>query len=1081
MNTSTRIALLILCLLFTSLTYAQQTYYISSSGNDANSGTSESRPWKSMAKINSVSFGPGDKILFKRGDRWGQELLPRSSGSPGKSIVIGAYGSGNKPIIAPTSGPYAVNVRIRSYILIENLHVIAPPKGHGIALRGDARGNEVRYCLVEGNKSNDSQSGITFSVILEGKYGTSNQVHNNEVFNFFEGIVGSGGLKNGGLVENNYIHDARPGGEDGIVAKRGDFEGLIIRNNEIKGWRDDGIDLYGGNNVIVEYNLVHDVASQLNGSGNGIKAGGTGVKSENCIIRYNKVYNLNPSSSSGLKNGISTNGGDKAQIYGNLIYNVKGEAIAIPKESNDITIYHNTAISNSKEALYVGGTNVTIRNNIFWGGGRDLNINQPVKGSNNLFVDGAKQTKYAGSNDITAPASQVFANVSGKDYHLKAGSPAIDKGMVISGYNASIEKISIKGAPDIGAYEFGGSTAPTPSEDLKVNAGGDQSLTLPANSISLSAQVTGASGASVSYQWTKKNGPSATLENSTTSKLSVRNMQAGSYTFAVTAQASGRSATDEVVVSVKPKAAESPSPPSSDNGLRYRYYEGAWNSLPNFDQQKVIKQGVVSNFDLEVRQRNYDFAVVYDGSINITTPGTYTFYTASDDGSKLYIDGKQIVNNDGLHGQQERDGTITLTKGKHAIEVRYFERSGQEVLEISYAGPGVSKRRIPSDVLSPDKGSNPPGDEPTAPEAPSPSTEAWLEAECANSIGDVWQLINDEKAAGGSYLKVGPGNSSSRSVPTSADSRLMFNFSVSQAGQYKIFTRHRADNQGDNSFWIQINDGSWIDAHVGIQPGVFVWAQVESTTYSLQKGNNQIRVAFREPNARLDKIYVTLTGGAPSDKGGSATNCGASPAPVAPQPTPTNGIVSVKIQDKTVSLPQKQVTLRGIGDGPNPFRGYRWEKVSGPSVRMEDQNTANAQLYDLQVGPYVFRFTATDSEGNSGSGKMTLTVTSGKNAHLAQQQKKTILSELPATTVTEMSVYPNPVVDRKVFIRLPDTVEEAVVQVYSYDGRLLRTVRRTATQGIIALGEDALPTERGAFLLSIKTAHQQHTFRLLMD
>ena len=247
-----------------------------------------------------------------------------------------------------------------------------------------------------------------------------NKVIGNEITNCFEGILGSGGMRGGGIVENNYIHDMRPGGEDGIVAKRGNYEGLIIRNNEIKGWRDDGIDLFGGINVIVEYNKIHDVASQLNGSGNGIKAGGATVKSENCIIRYNTVYNNNSSGSSGVRNGISSNGGDNMKIYGNLIYNVKGEAIAVPSGSNNVAIYHNTAISNSKEALYVAGTGTTAKNNILWGGNRTLNINTSVSGSNNVFINGANQSKYSGSNDINASASEVFANVSGKDYRLKS-------------------------------------------------------------------------------------------------------------------------------------------------------------------------------------------------------------------------------------------------------------------------------------------------------------------------------------------------------------------------------------------------------------------------------------------------------------------------------------------------------------------------------------------------------------------------------------------------------------------------------------------------------------------------------------
>ncbi len=45
-------------------------YYVSSSGNDANSGTSESSPWKTLNKVNSFTPKPGDQILFKRGEEW---------------------------------------------------------------------------------------------------------------------------------------------------------------------------------------------------------------------------------------------------------------------------------------------------------------------------------------------------------------------------------------------------------------------------------------------------------------------------------------------------------------------------------------------------------------------------------------------------------------------------------------------------------------------------------------------------------------------------------------------------------------------------------------------------------------------------------------------------------------------------------------------------------------------------------------------------------------------------------------------------------------------------------------------------
>ncbi len=74
------------------------TYYVSSStGNDANAGTSTSVPWKTIAHVNGQTFQPGDSILFKRGDVWNESLAPGSSGSLGNPIKFDAYGSGAAP------------------------------------------------------------------------------------------------------------------------------------------------------------------------------------------------------------------------------------------------------------------------------------------------------------------------------------------------------------------------------------------------------------------------------------------------------------------------------------------------------------------------------------------------------------------------------------------------------------------------------------------------------------------------------------------------------------------------------------------------------------------------------------------------------------------------------------------------------------------------------------------------------------------------------------------------------------------------------------------------------------------------
>lgn len=77
------------------------TYYIdSANGSDSNSGTSQSSAWQTIAKVNASEFAPGDRILFKRGDVWREQLSLSSSGQPGAPILIDAYGSGAAPIIS---------------------------------------------------------------------------------------------------------------------------------------------------------------------------------------------------------------------------------------------------------------------------------------------------------------------------------------------------------------------------------------------------------------------------------------------------------------------------------------------------------------------------------------------------------------------------------------------------------------------------------------------------------------------------------------------------------------------------------------------------------------------------------------------------------------------------------------------------------------------------------------------------------------------------------------------------------------------------------------------------------------------
>lgn len=96
------------------------------------------------------------------------------------------------------------------------------------------------------------------------------------------------------------------------------------------------------------------------------------------------------------------------------------------------------------------------------------------------------------------------------------------------------------------------------------------------------------------------------------------------------------------------------------------------------------------------------FGAQYTGKVTVATAGTWTFYTNSDDGSKLWVNGTEVVDNDGLHGMLERSGTISLTEGTHDFVVQLFENGGGVGLIVSWQGPGgsPSKEVIPSSAFT---------------------------------------------------------------------------------------------------------------------------------------------------------------------------------------------------------------------------------------------------------------------------------------------------------------------------------------------------------------------------------------------
>jgi hypothetical protein len=92
-----RLLLTILALLAMIFCYATD-YYVSSDGDNSFTGLTTDQAWKTVAKVNSMTFAPGDRILFRRGDTFAGGLIIKVNGTSIRRITIGAYGTGAKPI-----------------------------------------------------------------------------------------------------------------------------------------------------------------------------------------------------------------------------------------------------------------------------------------------------------------------------------------------------------------------------------------------------------------------------------------------------------------------------------------------------------------------------------------------------------------------------------------------------------------------------------------------------------------------------------------------------------------------------------------------------------------------------------------------------------------------------------------------------------------------------------------------------------------------------------------------------------------------------------------------------------------------
>jgi alpha-L-fucosidase len=135
------------------------------------------------------------------------------------------------------------------------------------------------------------------------------------------------------------------------------------------------------------------------------------------------------------------------------------------------------------------------------------------------------------------------------------------------------------------------------------------------------------------------------------------------------------------------------------DGLFYRAYTVAKGvkACAEITDGKLVAEGVATLPSEAVKPREEEYGLVFTGFVEVPETGLYRFFVDSDDGSMMKLHGAVVVDNDGPHSATEKSGAVALEKGLHPVEILMFEDAGQDLLRVSWRGPGMdAKMPVPA-------------------------------------------------------------------------------------------------------------------------------------------------------------------------------------------------------------------------------------------------------------------------------------------------------------------------------------------------------------------------------------------------
>jgi len=451
-----------LCIL-SAFTCSATNYYVDQNSlggncNNNNSGTL-TQPFCNMDAITSMigQLNPGDTIFIRTGT-YPFVSINYLNGANGNNIVFINY-DGEQPVFDAThpnstSNEHSFRLINCTYIEVNGLEMINAYGLYGSSIRlNDSDNNRIINNHVHNNKQGNN---LTWTSGIQLSNSSYNLVQNNLVHdNNWVGILTSSSNTNPSQksVNNQYLnnlvynHSGMGQHSDGIGFNGAYTSNCIISYNVVYNNEDDGIDTWATNSHTITHNIVYNSGLNGVGDGNGFKLGGTdqGVTPGGHFVAYNISYNNS-------SDGYDMNGSGGSFLYNNIAYgNGASGMVDVWRGAGQF------GLNELRNNIFMNNSQSNIRVNNQYVAGLDYNIYYQTNAAPLVNYNGTNYfnlSNYQAASGMDGNSFQVdpqFVNISNYDFHLMAGSPAIDAGDPLNPGGEPIVGLS----SDIGVYEYG--------------------------------------------------------------------------------------------------------------------------------------------------------------------------------------------------------------------------------------------------------------------------------------------------------------------------------------------------------------------------------------------------------------------------------------------------------------------------------------------------------------------------------------------------------------------------------------------------------------------------------------------------